>query len=56
MSELKFSDLPEAIQCIAAQCLADYIKSSGGGEKEAKDIGLAFIALHEASSCQKDSQ
>lgn len=56
MSDLKFSDLPEIIQCIAAQCLAEVISSSGGGKKEAEEIGLAFIALYEAASCQKDSQ
>ncbi|WP_165453697.1 hypothetical protein [Klebsiella quasipneumoniae] len=56
MSELKFSDLPETIQCIAAQCLAEVISSSGGEKKEAEEIGLAFIALYEAASCQKDSQ
>lgn len=56
MSELKFSDLPETIQCIAAECLAKVISSSGGSKTEAEIIGLAFIALYEATSCQKDSQ
>lgn len=56
MNDLKFSDLPETIQCIAAQCLAEVISSSGGGKKEAEEIGLAFIALYEAASCQKDSR
>lgn len=56
MSELKFSDLPETIQCLAAQCLAEVIRSSGGGKEEAKEIGLAFIALYKATSCQKNSQ
>lgn len=44
-----FNLIPEALQNIAAQCLADVISSSGvsGGDQEAaKAIGKAFIALY----------
>lgn len=44
-----FNLIPEALQNIAAQCLADVIRSngvSGEDQEAAKAIGKAFIALH----------
>lgn len=47
--KLVFQTLPEPIQVIAAQCLADVISNngvSGGDQEAAKAIGKAFIALY----------
>ncbi|EPK7525574.1 hypothetical protein P7S38_002428 [Klebsiella variicola] len=44
-----FNLIPEALQNIAAQCLADVIRNNGvSGEDQdaAKAIGKAFIALY----------
>lgn len=49
MSNFSFYDLPESVQSIAAQCLADVISSNGvsdDGQRAAKAIGKAFIALY----------
>lgn len=49
MSDFSFYDLPESVQSIAAQCLADVISSNGvsdDGQRAAKSIGKAFIELY----------
>ncbi|EPY4328993.1 hypothetical protein ACXDJA_002620 [Klebsiella variicola] len=51
--KLVFQTIPEPIQVIAAQCLADVISSngvSGGDQEAAKAIGKAFIALYAAEA------
>ncbi|WP_129678624.1 hypothetical protein [Klebsiella variicola] len=44
-----FNHIPDALQNIAAQCLADVISNngvSGGDQEAAKAIGRAFVALY----------
>lgn len=48
-----FNLIPEALQNIAAQCLADVIRNNGvsvGDQEAAKAIGKAFIALYAAEA------
>lgn len=51
MSHSKFSELPDSIQNLAAQCLASAINNSGVADSRqlAKSIGEAFVVLYESA-------
>ncbi|EPY6812472.1 hypothetical protein ACXEGP_002385 [Klebsiella quasipneumoniae] len=51
MSHSNFSELPESIQNLAAQCLASAINNSGVTDSRqlAKSIGEAFVVLYDSA-------
>ncbi|USB65935.1 hypothetical protein [Klebsiella pneumoniae] len=51
MSHSKFSELPDAIQNLAAQCLVSAINNSGVTDSRllAKSIGEAFVVLYDSA-------